>query len=128
MSYDLVGALNAIAGTTGSDVAKAGVEAVNRIDQLRDRVAALELLGLTTRLQALEAKKTVTGGVASVSNGGTITHGLGGAPTLYSVTATVAGRRVAVTAVSATTLTVSLLDTAGLAVMAAENVAWVAGR
>lgn len=64
------------------------------------------------------------GGVASKSDGQTIAHGLGVAPSRYGATATVSGHIVGVTAVSSTTLTVSLTDAAGAAVNVAENIAW----
>lgn len=70
--------------------------------------------------------KTEGGGVASVANAGTINHGLVVAPTRASLTPTVAGRQVAVTAIGATTLTVSLTDSAGAAIAVAENVYWTA--
>lgn len=63
--------------------------------------------------------KDTNSGVTSVANGGTIAHGLTAAPTRYGLTPTAAGRQVAVTAVSATTLTISLTGAVG-----AENVAW----
>lgn len=69
----------------------------------------------------------MVGGTVSIANGATITHDLGLTPTRYSVTPTAAGRQVSVTAVSSTTLTVSLTDSAGTAVAVAENVAWTAG-
>lgn len=67
---------------------------------------------------------TVNGGTASVADAGTISHGLATTPTRYSVTPTVAGRVAAVTAVSATTLTIALQDNAGAAITVAENVVW----
>jgi hypothetical protein len=68
------------------------------------------------------------GGVAVVANGGKIPHGLPAAPSFVLVSATIANRSVAVTAVDATHLTVALRDLAGLPVSIAEPVAWMAGR
>ena len=69
----------------------------------------------------------IAGGVASVADTDTIAHGLSAAPTRYGASATAAGHIVAITAVSATTLTVSLVDDAGTPVAVAENVSWWAG-
>lgn len=64
------------------------------------------------------------GGVTAVADGGTIAHGLRVAPRRYGATATVAGQIVAVTAASATALTVAVRTGAGAAVTAATPVAW----
>lgn len=77
-----------------------------------------------TTVERLAPRRPATGGVASVADGGTIPHGLGGVPLRYGATATVAGRSVAVTAASATTLTVALKAANGVAVTVAEPVAW----
>jgi hypothetical protein len=69
---------------------------------------------------------TENGGVATVANGGTIVHGMQRAPTRAVATGTVAGRRVNVTAISATTLTISLQDAAGANVTVAEPIYWMA--
>ena len=69
---------------------------------------------------------TENGGTSSVANGGTISHGLSTTPTKYTVTPNVAGRVVAVTTVSSSTLTIALQDNAGTAVSSAENVVWYA--
>jgi len=71
---------------------------------------------------------TLAGAVASKADLATIAHGLGVAPTLYGVTATVAGRIATITAVSSTTLTLSLVDAAGTTVAVAEDVVWFARR
>lgn len=64
------------------------------------------------------------GGTASVANGGTINHGLAAAPTQYVATPTVSGHIAMVTAVSATTLTIALLNHDGTPVAVAENINW----
>lgn len=69
---------------------------------------------------------TKNGGSASVANGATINHGLAKTPTRVSADGTVAGRIVNITAVSSTTLTISLTDAAGVAVGVAEPVRWIA--
>jgi len=51
---------------------------------------------------------TAKSGVASVSNGGTIAHGLAGIPTTYNVTTTVPGYIAVVTGVDGTNLTIGL--------------------
>lgn len=66
------------------------------------------------------------GGTASMADGATIKHGLGIAPARYAVTTTVAGHQAAITAVSATTLTVALRDTSGNPITKAEPIAWSA--
>jgi len=48
------------------------------------------------------------GAAASVADGGTITHGMGDTPTVVTVTPSVAGEMAAVTAIGATTFTVSI--------------------
>jgi len=71
---------------------------------------------------------TLKGGVASIADGGTIAHGLGAAPTRISVASSNALHSVAITAVSATTITVSVrVATTGASVGVAENVYWMAG-
>ncbi len=65
------------------------------------------------------------GGVVSVADGGTITHGLAAAPTKYSVTATTSGEFASVTATSSTTMTLAIKkhdNTAGTT----QNIAWFA--
>lgn len=69
---------------------------------------------------------TEAGGTVSVADGGTIAHGLAITPLIYSVTATAAGRFVAVTAVSSTTLTIALKNSTGAAVSVPENIVWSA--
>lgn len=63
-------------------------------------------------------------GVASVADGGTITHDLAKTPGYYSISATGAGHIANITAVSSTTLTVALKNNDGTAVTTAENVTW----
>lgn len=71
---------------------------------------------------------TLKGGVASIADGGTIAHGLGVAPTRVSVASSNALHSVAVTAVSSTTITVSIrVATTAASVAVAENVYWTAG-
>ena len=74
--------------------------------------------------------KTRAGGTVSVSDGGTISHGLGDSfagrtPTRYSVVSTVAGVIATVSAVSATTLTINLRSHDGTT-PGATTVAWTA--
>jgi hypothetical protein len=76
--------------------------------------------------------QTRSAGVASVADGGTISHGLGDGsfavtPTKYMVSPSNPAHIVAVTAVSSTTLTVAIKAASnGAAVTTAENVAWSA--
>lgn len=75
---------------------------------------------------------TRNSGVASIADGGTISHGLGNTslpitPSKYMISPTNAAHIVAVTARSSTTLTVAVkVASTGAAVTAAENVAWSA--
>lgn len=50
----------------------------------------------------------VSGATASVADGGTVTHGLGATPTVVTVTPSVSGEFVSVTAIGATTFTVAI--------------------
>lgn len=74
---------------------------------------------------ALVDDLTFKGGVASIVDGGTITHGLTAAPTRIGLTGS-GGHIVTVTSVGATTITVSIKTDAGAAVVVAENVYWLA--
>lgn len=65
-------------------------------------------------------------GTASITNGSTISHGLGRTPASATITPTVAKRLASITAKSSTTLTVSLHDDTGAAIAVAENVDWSA--
>jgi hypothetical protein len=76
----------------------------------------------------LRSQANSSGGVTQVANGGVIPHELRAAPFMYSVNATVPNRAIAVTAVDATNLTISLTDLTGAAITAPENVAWTAFR
>jgi hypothetical protein len=74
---------------------------------------------------------TRNGGTVTIADGGTIDHGLGSTATGASITPTRFGltprtgkRIVAVTTVSATTLTIELQDNAGAAVTVPESVTW----
>jgi hypothetical protein len=78
-------------------------------------------------LNELEESPPTVSGSATIADGATIAHGLGFTPPRRSVTPTVAGRTVAVTAADATNLTVALRDSAGAAVTVAEPVLWSAG-
>lgn len=74
--------------------------------------------------------KTQAGGTASVSDGGTISHGIGDSfagrtPTRYGVVSTTAGVIATVSAVSATTLTINLRSHDGTT-PGATTVAWFA--
>jgi hypothetical protein len=71
---------------------------------------------------------TFAGAVASKANAATIAHGLGVAPTIYGVTATVSGHIAVITAADATNLTLGLKTDAGVDVAVAENVVWFARR
>lgn len=77
----------------------------------------------THRLNALIDEKTY--GATSVADGGTITHGLGTTPSSVQCTATTTNEFVAVTAVGATTFTVSIKKDTGAAGTTAV-VYWVA--
>ena len=65
-------------------------------------------------------------GITSVANGGTITLDLARTPTYYQVTAGTAGQIAAVSAVTATSITVSLQTNAGAAVTTAAPVSYIA--
>lgn len=65
-------------------------------------------------------------GVSSIADGGTISHGFTTTPQHAVAFATAAGHIAAVTAVSATALTISLINHDGTAVAVAENVRWEA--
>ena len=67
----------------------------------------------------------VSGTAASVSDGGTVTHRLSTAPTTIIIVGSVAGEMVAVTAIGATTFTVSIktpLQASGTA----QTIYWMA--
>lgn len=64
---------------------------------------------------ALERWLGVRGSTAAVTDGATITHGLGTTPTWVIVQATVASQMVSVTAIGATTFTVAIKTDAGTA-------------
>lgn len=71
---------------------------------------------------------TIKSGTASKSDGQTIAHGLGVAPTFYGAFATVATHIATVTAVDATNLTIALKTDAAGAVGTPENVNWFARK
>lgn len=84
---------------------------------------------VTTGTNAYGSAATGVGearGIASVANGGTITINLAKSPGYYTVTPTVAGQVAVITAVTATTMTVSLQTNAGAAVTTAANVTYEA--
>lgn len=79
-------------------------------------------------VDAIVGRPLERAGSSLVADAGLIAHGLGRVPTRYGVTPTVANRIVAVTAADEVNLTVALRTDAGVAVGAAELVAWwVAG-
>lgn len=69
---------------------------------------------------------TEAGGVVNAINGTALSHGMERTPTRVVLTPSVAGRRVAVTAISATTVTIALQDAAGANISVAEPVYWMA--
>jgi hypothetical protein len=87
---------------------------------------AFRTANAAARIKRNDGFVTENGGIATVANGGTISHGLARTPTRVNLTPSVSGRRVQYTAISATTITVALQDSAGANVSVAEPVAWMA--
>lgn len=83
-------------------------------------------VGLVNRIARNTGYVTEGTGSASVSNAGTITHGLAGTPTHVTLTTSAGKHIAAATALSATTITVALHDDTGSAVTVAEPVYWSA--
>jgi hypothetical protein len=70
--------------------------------------------------------RQASGGVITIANGGVIPHGLFSTPSRVTAIQTVANRAIAITAVDATNITISLTDLAGAVISTPEPVRWTA--
>ena len=82
--------------------------------------------GENTKVYKNRGYTTENGGINSVANEGTISHGLVSTPSYYVLTPTVVNRSIAVTSANSTHLVVGLYHTNGIEITSAENVSWYA--
>jgi hypothetical protein len=115
----------------GTKVQKYGIQIKNLSNfwtivgnDVRDNdTAGMSLVGAGNLIDGNLGYVDRAGGVVSVADGGTISHGLATTPTRYGATTTTTGEFVSITAVSSTTLTVAIKkhdNTAGTT----QNIAW----
>jgi hypothetical protein len=88
----------------------------NHVAQFDTQVAPGESLAATTLIEDnIGFLRRNSGAATNVADGGRITHGLSGTPTHVTVTASVAGSILAVTAIGPTAFTVGIRDATGRA-------------
>lgn len=121
---------NTCTGNSGHGIQTSGtISDVSMVGNmsLQNGAGQILLSTLNSSIVALnDGLRTRNGGTASVVNGSAITHFVEDTVTRYRVTPTKANRVAAVTAVSSTTLTISLTDLAGAPITVPEFVNWEA--